>query len=59
MRTQSPLSVITPTVDGDVLAVLARADQAFTISEIRSLVGGRSPRGSAGPSRASRTRGSS
>jgi predicted nucleotidyltransferase len=34
-----PLAVITPTVDGDVLAVLARAEAAFTGREVHRLVG--------------------
>jgi predicted transcriptional regulator len=36
---QRPLAVITPTVDGDVLAVLARAEAAFTGREVHRLVG--------------------
>lgn len=34
-----PLEAVTPTVDGDVLAVLARADAAFTPPQVRDLVG--------------------
>jgi hypothetical protein len=34
-----PLAVITPTVDGDALAVLARAEAAFTGREVHRLVG--------------------
>ena len=34
-----PLAVITPTVDGDVLAVLAGADAGFTGREVHRLVG--------------------
>lgn len=34
-----PLAVVTPTVDGDVLAVLAGADAAFTGREVHRLVG--------------------
>ena len=34
-----PFSVITPTVDGDVLSVLAGADAAFTGREVHRLVG--------------------
>jgi nucleotidyltransferase-like protein len=34
-----PLAVITPTVDGDVLAVLARAEAAFTGREVHRLAG--------------------
>lgn len=36
---EHPLAVITPTVDGDVLAVLARAEAAFTGREVHRLVG--------------------
>jgi len=34
-----PFEVVTPTVDGDVLAVLARADAAFTPPQVRDLAG--------------------
>lgn len=34
-----PLEVVTPTVDGDVLTVLARADAAFTPPQVRDLAG--------------------
>lgn len=34
-----PLAVVTPTVDGDVLAVLAGAEAAFTGREVHRLVG--------------------
>ncbi|WP_268874360.1 hypothetical protein [Tersicoccus phoenicis] len=37
MRVQTPLAVVTPTVDGDVLAVLARADSWFTVSGLHRL----------------------
>ena len=40
-----PFGVITPTVDGDVLAVLARADASFTGREIHRLLGSRSQSG--------------
>ena len=33
---------ITPTVDGDVLMVLARAEAAFTPPEVHRLIGARS-----------------
>ncbi len=33
-----PLRVVTPTLDGDVLAVLARADKAFSNGEIASAI---------------------
>lgn len=34
-----PLAVVTPTVDGDVLAVLALADASFTTGQIHRLLG--------------------
>lgn len=34
MRVQDPLGVVTPTVDGPVLQILAAADRAFTTSEL-------------------------
>jgi len=34
-----PFEVVTPTVDGDVLAVLARADAAFTPPQVQELAG--------------------
>jgi len=37
-----PLAVVTPTVDGDVLAVLARADTAFSAGQLQRLIGERS-----------------
>lgn len=42
MQTQQPLATITPSLDGDVLVVLARADAAFTAGGIRQILGGRS-----------------
>lgn len=39
MELQHPLAVITPTVDGDVLTVLARAEATFTGREVHRLVG--------------------
>lgn len=42
MQTQHPLAVITPTLDGDVLAVLARADAPYTVGSIQRVIGGRS-----------------
>lgn len=42
MQTQHPLAVITPTLDGDVLAVLARADAPYTVGSVRRVIGGRS-----------------
>lgn len=40
-----PLMVITPTVDGDVLAVLARADASFTGRQVHQVAGRHSERG--------------
>lgn len=37
MQLDRPLALITPTVDGDVLAVLARADAAFTAPDVHRL----------------------
>lgn len=34
-----PFQLITPTVDGDVLAVLARAEASFTPPQVRDLIG--------------------
>jgi predicted nucleotidyltransferase len=45
MQLQSPMKVITPTVDGDVLTVLARAEQQFTIPTLASIIQSRSPEG--------------
>lgn len=39
MILDSPLTVITPTVDGDTLAVLARADASFTPPNVHALIG--------------------
>lgn len=39
MELQRPFRTITPTVDGDVLAVLARADAEFTPPQVHRLVG--------------------
>ena len=38
MQLDRPLATVTPTVDGDVLAVLALADAAFTPPEVHRLV---------------------
>lgn len=38
MLLQSPLAVVTPTVDGDVLAVLARAEASFTPPQVRAII---------------------
>ena len=40
-----PLAVITPTVDGDVLAVLARAEASFTGRQVHQVAGRHSERG--------------
>jgi len=40
-----PLMVITPTVDGDVLAVLARAEASFTGRQVHQIAGRHSERG--------------
>jgi len=45
MQTQHPFAVITPTLDGDVLAVLAAADAAHTVGGVQQLLGGRSYEG--------------
>ena len=45
MQTQHPLAVITPTLDGDVLAVLAAADAPHTVGGVLDLLGGRSYEG--------------
>lgn len=39
MRLQQPFSSVTPTVDGSVLLVLARAEAAFSVPEIHQLIG--------------------
>ena len=38
MQFDHPFAVITPTVDGDVLAVLARADSAFTTRQVHRIL---------------------
>lgn len=38
MQLDHPFAVITPTVDGDVLAVLARADSAFTTRQVHRIL---------------------
>jgi predicted nucleotidyltransferase len=45
MQTQHPLAVITPTLDGDVLAVLAAADAPYTVGTVKKILGGRSYEG--------------
>jgi hypothetical protein len=39
MQIQRPFALVTPTIDGDVLAVLARADREFTPPEVHQLIG--------------------
>ncbi len=39
MQIDRPLRVVTPTLDGDVLAVVARADAEFTPPQVQALVG--------------------
>jgi predicted nucleotidyltransferase len=45
MELHRPLSTVTPTLDGDVLAVLARSDVAFTTGQLRRLLEGPSEEG--------------
>jgi DNA-binding transcriptional ArsR family regulator len=45
MQLDRPFLTITPTVDGDVLMVLARAEAAFTPPEVHRLIGARSEAG--------------
>jgi hypothetical protein len=45
MNLARPLSVVTPTLDGDVLAVLAGAEQAFSARQVHRLVGHASEQG--------------
>lgn len=45
MQLQHPLRSVTPTIDGDVLRVLARADSWFAASRLRALAGTGSPEG--------------
>jgi predicted nucleotidyltransferase len=39
MNLARPLETVTPTLDGDVLKVLARAEASFTVGQIQQLVG--------------------
>lgn len=39
VQLQRPFRAVTPTVDGDVLSVLARADVAFTVAQVHELIG--------------------
>ena len=45
MQLDRPLRTVTPTVDGDVLAVLGRADADFTPSAVKDLIGEHSVEG--------------
>lgn len=45
MQLTRPFEVVTPTVDGDVLQVLAGADARFTVGELHRLVGDHSYNG--------------
>lgn len=45
MRLSHPFEVLTPTIDGDILAILARADGPFSGRQIHRLVSGRSEAG--------------
>jgi predicted nucleotidyltransferase len=45
MRLQHPLEIVTPTLDGDVLGVLAGADEWFAVQTINGLIPGRSDEG--------------
>ncbi|GAB91818.1 nucleotidyltransferase domain-containing protein [Gordonia rhizosphera] len=38
MQLNKPFATVTPTLDGDVLAVLASADAAFTISQVQRIL---------------------
>jgi predicted nucleotidyltransferase len=45
VQLQSPFAAVTPTVDGDVLQVLAQAQRPFTLPAIKSLIPSRSRSG--------------
>ncbi|MBC7297865.1 MAG: nucleotidyltransferase domain-containing protein [Demequina sp.] len=45
MQVQRPFAVVTPTLDGEILAVLARVDASLTVGQIRSLLPHRSDEG--------------
>lgn len=38
MQPNKPFATVTPILDGDVLAVLARADVTFTISQVQRIL---------------------
>jgi len=45
MQVQTPFAVVTPTVDGDVLAALAPVDTWLTVAEIHRVIGRHSEAG--------------
>lgn len=45
MQLQSPFAVVTPTLDGEILAVLARVESSLTVGQVRSLIPHRSDEG--------------
>lgn len=45
MQLQSPFAVVTPTLDGEILAVLARVETSLTVGQVRSLLPHRSDEG--------------
>ena len=45
MRFQAPLSVVTPALDGEILSVLAKDHQAFTIPQLETVLSDRSREG--------------
>lgn len=45
MQLNKPFATVTPTLDGDVLAVLASADVAFTISQVQRILANASGEG--------------
>ena len=45
MQLQSPFAVVTPTLDGEILAVLARVDSSLTVGQIRTMLPHRSDEG--------------
>lgn len=45
MRLDYPLGAVTPSLDGEVLAVLARSDSYFTVGDLQRIIPGRSPEG--------------
>ena len=45
MQLQSPFAVVTPTLDGEILPVLARVESSLTVGQIRTLLPHRSDEG--------------